>query len=62
MYADIFKNRALRYPRARFHIKNLFNFYKKSNKLFHKLFYKSASAEGDEAVAVGEVADDPDIA
>ena len=35
MYADKFKNRPLKQVRGRFRIKNLFDFYKKSNKLFH---------------------------
>ena len=39
-YADNFENRLYRYLRAGLNPKNLFNFYKKSNKLFHELFYK----------------------
>jgi len=40
MYADIFKNRALSNLKARFNLKNLFDFYKKSDKLFYRMFHK----------------------
>ena len=39
MYADKFKNRPLMWFRGRFGVKNLFDFYKKSNKLFHEMFH-----------------------
>ena len=60
MYADNFKNRPLKCLRGRFYLKNLFDFLKKSNKFVPRDVPQTAfsAAEGDEAVAVGEVLDD----
>ena len=62
MYADNFKNRPLSYLRGRFYLENLFDFFEKSNKFVPQNVPQTAfsAAEGDEAVAVGEVLDDLD--